>query len=201
MKSKNLLIITGLLVVLAAGWIIYNRYRVVIPPVDITKSEVGWSAKSISDTHEGKVSLSEAQLEFSNGKLTGGMFVADMNTIVVTDIADSTDNSHFVEHLTDEDFFETNKFPTASFVITEVTPGENNRYNVAGNMKIRNVEQPVNFEAVMVEDEAGKRLTAEFTIDRTRFGIEYGAQGKRGSEKDWFILNDIFLKVNIVAGK
>jgi polyisoprenoid-binding protein YceI len=201
MKSKNLLIIAGLLVVLAAGWIIYNRYRVVIPPVDITKSEVGWSAKSISDTHEGKVSLSEARLEFSNGKLTGGMFVADMNTIVVTDIADSTDNSHFVAHLTDEDFFETNKFPTASFVITGVTPGENNRYDIAGNMKIKNVEQPVNFEAVMVDDEAGKRLTAQFTIDRTRFGIEYGAQGKRGSEKDWFILNDIFLKVNIVAGK
>ncbi len=201
MKTKNLLVIAGLLVVVGAGWIIYNRYRVVIPPVDITKSEVGWSAKSISDTHEGKVSLSEARLEFSNGKLTGGMFVADMNTIVVTDIADTADNQHFVEHLTDQDFFETNKFPTASFVITGVTPKENNRYDVAGNMKIKNIEQPVSFEAAMVEDGAGKRLTAEFTIDRTRFGIEYGAEGKPGSEKDWFILNEIFLKVNIVAGK
>lgn len=200
MKNKGILILIAAAILLG-GWLIYNRYRVVIPPVDITKSEIGWTGKSISDAHTGKLKLTKAELRFQNGALKGGSFEADMRSITVTDISDTTDNRHFIEHIANEDFFEVDKFPTASFTITATEQIAADRCRVTGTMKIKDREQPITFDADVTPVAGGKRLSALVNIDRTLFGIEYGAKGKPGSEKDWFILNEFTLNINVVAGE
>lgn len=200
MKNKGILIFIAA-AILVGGWMIYNRYRVVIPPVDITKSEIGWTGKSISDAHTGKLNLTKAELQFQNEQLKGGFFEADMRSITVSDIKDTADNRHFIEHIANEDFFEVDKFPTASFTITGVEPVAGERCRVTGTMKIKDREQPITFDAEVAPVAGGKRLSALVNIDRTLFGIEYGAKGKPGSEKDWFILDEFTLNINVVAGK
>ena len=200
MKSK-LLLITVLVVGLATGWMVYNRYRVVIPAVDVSKSEIAWSGKSLSGAHTGKIMLSKANLEFQGGKLIGGSFEADMRSITVTDISDSADNKHFVEHISNADFFEVNKYPKASFTITKVNPMNEQEYEVTGTMRIKDKENPLTFKATMTPAGQGQRVSAVVTVDRTLFGIEYGAKGKPGSEPDWFILNDFILNINVIANK
>lgn len=195
--NRKFLLIAVLVIVLAASWILYNRYRVVVPEVDINSSEIGWSGKSISDTHSGKLKLSKAEMKFKNGKLVGGMFEADMKSITVADITDTADNRHFLEHIANQDFFEVNKYPTASFTITSVTPRGEDTYDVSGRMKIRDKENPLSFQATVTPEGTGKRVSALVTIDRTLYGIEYGAKDKPGSEKDWFILNEFTLNVNV----
>lgn len=196
MKNK-IMLITGAVVVLVASWMFYNKYRVVIPAVDINSSEVGWTGKSISDAHTGKIKLSKAELQFKDGKLIGGTFEADMKSITVTDITDTSDNRHFVEHIANEDFFEVNKYPTATFRTSAVKALTEDTYEVSGIMKIKDKENPITFEAKVLPAENGRRLTALITIDRTLYGIEYGAKDKPGSEKDWFILNEFTLNVNL----
>ena len=201
MKRNKTLFLLVVLIAATSGWLLYNRYRVVVPAVDINNSEVGWSGKSISDVHMGKIQLSKAELKFQGDKLIGGMFEADMKSITVTDIADTADNRYFIEHIGNEDFFEVNKFPTAGFLITNVKSVDESTYEVTGMMKIKDKENPVTFTAKSEDTEKGRRIAAVVNIDRTLYGIEYGAEGKRGSEKDWFILNDFVLNINIVCAK
>lgn len=199
MKKIILLALAGAIAV--SAWFIYNRNRVVIPPIDKSKSEIGWSGKSITDTHTGKIQLSKAELRFENDVLIGGMFEADMKSITVTDITEPEENQKLVSHISDADFFEVEKYPTATYTITSVKSLGNDAYELTGNMKIKDKEHPLSFKTQITKTENGKTASATVSIDRTKYGIEYGAQGKPGSEKDWFILNDFMLNINIVVGK
>ncbi len=201
MRRNKILLLFVVVIAATAGWFLYNRYRVVVPAVDINNSEVGWSGKSVSDVHMGKIQLSKAEVKFQGGELIGGMFEADMKSITVTDITDTADNRYFIEHIGNEDFFEVNKYPTAGFVITNVKALGEGAYEVTGTMKIKEKENPITFTAKSEDTESGRRISAVVTVDRTLYGIEYGAAGKRGSEKDWFILNEIVLNINIVCAK
>ena len=187
------------LLAIATGWYFYNKYRVVIPPVDVSKSEIGWSATSLSGAHTGKIKLSKAELQFKNDVLVGGMFEADMRSITVTDITDPEENKQLVKHISDQDFFEVEKYPTATFKITEVTRTKDDTYEVKGMMKIKDKENPVSFTTRIEKNTTSTRAAASVTVDRTLYGIEYGAKGKPGSEKDWFIFNDFLLNINVVA--
>lgn len=198
MKKIILLALAGAIAV--SAWFIYNRNRVVIPPIDKSKSEIGWSGKSITDTHTGKIQLSKAELRFENDVLIGGMFEADMKSITVTDITEPEENQKLVSHISDVDFFEVEKYPTATYTITSVKSLGNDAYELTGNMKIKDKEHPLSFKTQITKTENGKTASATVSIDRTKYGIEYGAQGKPGSEKDWFILNDFMLNINIVVG-
>lgn len=199
---KKIILLIGLFVMIVIiSKIIYNKYRVFVPEVDIYSSEIGWSGKSITDVHTGKLKLSKAEIQFKNDKLIGGVFEADMKSITCTDITDTEDNRHFIEHIANEDFFEVNKYPTATFTIEQVKEHGENRYEVTGKMKIKNKINPLTFIANVAPDANSKRVSALIKIDRTLYGIEYGSKGKPGSEKDWFIFNEFILNVNIVTNK
>jgi polyisoprenoid-binding protein YceI len=160
---------------------------------------VGWSAKSVSGVHTGKVQLSAASLLFQQDALVGGEFTVDMNTITVEDITDAQHNKDFIQHISTEDFFETSTYPAAIFVITEVRSVSETEFDVTGNMTIKSVTQPIQFKATVLKEEKLRRANATIQVDRTKFGIEYGSQGKRGSEKDWFIYDEFTLNVNILS--
>jgi polyisoprenoid-binding protein YceI len=197
--KKNLLILSSVFILAIIAWFIYNKYRVVIPPVDATKSEVGWSAKSVSDTHYGKVQLSKATLEFKDSKLVGGAFEIDMNTITVEDITDAKHKSDFIRHITTGDFFQTDQFPIASFVISNVQPISESEFNVSGDITIKEITKQIQFKTNIRKVNEIRTASATIVLDKNQFGIEYGGKDKPGSQKDWFIYDDFTLNVNIVS--
>ncbi|MCU0418790.1 MAG: YceI family protein [Cyclobacteriaceae bacterium] len=203
MKTKLWAGLVGLLLVLVAigSWVLYQHYRIITPVVDITQSEIGWAGKSVSGGHVGKLKFEKVDLQFQDGHLRGGSFVADMGSITVDDIDDPQGVTDFVAHITTEDFFEVNKYPTASFVIIQVEAQNATDYQVTGNMTIKGITKPLQFQAQVSPLDEGYRVSATLPIDRTQFGIEYGANGKRGSAKDWFIYNDFVLTVNVLTAK
>ena len=80
-------------------------------------------------------------------------------------------------------FFEIKRFPTASFRTTVVKLKGEQLYDVSGIMKIKDKQQPQSFETKVVPfGESGHRATATVPVHHTRFGIEYAAKGKPGSE-------------------
>ncbi len=199
MKTKFWAGLVGLALVAIASWVLYSHYRIITPVVDVTQSEIGWAGKSVSGGHVGKVKFASVSLQFQGGKLRGGSFVVDMTSITVDDIEDPQGVNDFIGHITTEDFFEVNKYPTASFVIRQAQALSDSDYQITGDMTIKGITRHVQFNAQVSPLQRGYRVRATLPINRTQFGIEYGANGKRGSAKDWFIYNDFVLTVNVIS--
>jgi polyisoprenoid-binding protein YceI len=194
---KKIIIVIGVLMLLAAAWLTYNHFRIVEPPINKEQSEVAWSAKSVSGGHYGKVGIKDAKIFFQGGKLTGGYVTMDMQNITVEDIDDPQGKIDFIGHIANEDFFEVNIYPEAKFVITDVIPDKENEFLVTGDLTIKNITQPTTVTIKIAERNQQQFAEATLNIDRTLFGVEYGAKGKKGSDKDWFIYNDFTIKVNL----
>lgn len=195
MSMKKIITVVIVLFAGALGIILFNKYRIVVPPVDITRSEIGWSAKSVSDTHVGKIQLKEAEVKLQGNQVVSIRVVANMKSITVEDITDPEHNQDFVRHITTEDFFEVDKFPDATFASTEVKAAGAGEWEIRGDLTIKGITKPVSFTATPATD--GGALQATLPVDRTTFGIIYGARGQRGSEKDWFIHDEFTITVNL----
>jgi polyisoprenoid-binding protein YceI len=195
---KKLMIAALALIAAAAGWFLYNKYRVVMPPVDVGRSEIGWVGKSIDDAHRGKIQLDSAVVEEQGGVVRAINVVADMRSISVGDITDPEGNREFVDHITNADFFEVDKYAKARFVSTNVERVADGSYAVTGDLTIKGVTRPVSFTAKPAAD--GGSLQATLEIDRTAYGIVYGSKGQVGSEKDWFIHDAFTITVNLLYG-
>jgi polyisoprenoid-binding protein YceI len=195
---KKLMIAALALIAAATGWFLYNKYRVVMPPVDVARSEIGWVGKSIDDAHRGKIQLDSAVVEVQDGTVRAIRVVADMRSISVEDITDPEGQREFVDHIANADFFEVDKYAKARFVSTNVERVADGSYAVTGDLTIKAVTRPVSFTAKPAAD--GGSLQATLEIDRTAYGIVYGAQGQVGSEKDWFIHDAFAITVNLLYG-
>ncbi len=193
---KKLMLGAVLLIAAAAAWFLYNKYRIVLPPVNVDRSEIGWVGKSIDDAHRGKIQLDSARVEVQDGSVRAIMVVADMRSISVEDITDPEGNREFVDHIANADFFEVDKYPSARFVSTRVERAADGTYAVTGDLTIKAVTRPVSFTATPTAD--GGSLQATLEIDRTEYGIIYGSRGQVGSEKDWFILDEFTITVNLL---
>lgn len=150
--------------------------------------------------HDGTVDLKSGELTMKQGKITGGKFTLDMNTIVNTD---GDYNKGLVDHLKDEDFFNVAKHPTAELFITKVhyydpnnTPGNPNVYfKVNADLVIKGVSQPIEFEAKTNDQHA--EINTKFKIDRTLWGIKYQSKGIAGVLKDNIISDAIEFNISL----
>lgn len=103
-----------------------------------------------------------------------------------------SDNSKLTSHLKNPDFFNVRKFPTITFESTEIIPAgdeKEHKATVKGEMNMlgKSVAIDVPIKANVTEEYV--EMTAEFKIDRTKWGMNYG-QGK--------IDNDVKISVEFV---
>jgi polyisoprenoid-binding protein YceI len=139
--------------------------------VDVSKSTINWTGKKVTGQHEGTINLKEGVLVFKGKKLTGGTFTVDMNSIVTTDLKAGQGKEKLEGHLKSEDFFGTEKFPTATLVFKKVVVKAKNVYTVTGDLKIKGKTNPITFDLVATKNAA----TTSLKIDRTKYDIKYGS--------------------------
>ena len=133
----------------------------VLYKVDTMNSRVEWKGykvlKSDQTTHFGTIRFESGDITVKEGKLQSGKFVADINTLENIDLKDNQEMKSKLEgHLKSADFFEVEKFPTASYEITKVTEAKSGDYNTIldGNLTIKGITKPVQFKAnVTVQNE------------------------------------------------
>lgn len=162
--------------------------------VNVQASIVEWTGKKITGaSHTGNIQLKEGFLNITEeGRLTGGEFVMDMNTIVVTDLTGEY-KTKLENHLNDDDFFGVSNYDTSKLVITEVNPKQGNLYAVTGDLTIKGKTEPVTFDMEVEEGVA----TAQVVIDRTKYGIRYGSGSFFSNLGDNTINNNFVLDVNL----
>ncbi len=145
--------------------------------VDVKSSTVQWTGYHLAKSYEhtGFVSLKSGKLIMDNGKLVGGNFVLDMNSITNTDLEDKKKNAKLVGHLKSDDFFNTGKFPTSMLEIKSATPTGNNNYSIKADLTIRGISKPIEFDALVKMDGNGK-VTADskFNVERSQYEVMYG---------------------------
>lgn len=167
--------------------------------VDKETSKLLWTAKKATGDHNGEVKVSNGQFVIENSVLKGGSFDIDLNTITDADVADKASNEKLVSTLKSENFFHTEKFPKASFVISSATKTAGNQYDVKGKLTIKGITNDVSFPATVVV--SGKKLsaTAKITIDRTKYDIKFRSKSFFENLGDKVIYDDFDINVNLNA--
>lgn len=166
--------------------------------IDVEKSTLTWTGKKVVGSHTGQISLKSGHLEFNElDVLTGGQFEIDMTTITCTDLAGKK-AENLVGHLMNEDFFEVNKYGSASLKFTEVVPGsEEGYYFINADLTIKGITNAVGFGAHF----EGERATAAIKVDRTDYDIKYGSGSYFDDLGDRAIDNDFRIDVDLVLKK
>lgn len=162
-------------------------------PVNVAESSINWTGKKVTGSHTGTINLTSGNLDFENGALVGGNFTIDMNSIVCTDLGEG--GARKLEgHLKSDDFFGVAENPTADLKITGVEAGDKaGSYNITADITIKGITKPINFSAMVGENNA----TANVTIDRTQFNVRYGSGSFFDNLGDKTIYDDFELVLDL----
>lgn len=185
--------------------------------LDLATSQMTWvGTKKVGDKHDGTFSLTEGKISVKDGQITAGNFVIDIKSLKVMDLKDTTANKKLAGHLLSKDFFEAEKFATASFEITAVAPfkkeeGEKKddkkdaeysiadpTHTVTGNLELKGVKKSIAFPAKIKIEDGKAEAEAKFNINRKDFGMSYGTEESLG---DKMINNAVNIGLKLVANK
>ena len=89
----------------------------------VVGSEVNWwgykIAKTEASSHNGTVNLKSGNIVMKGNQVVGGTFVLDMASLNATDLTGEY-QTKLNNHLKNGDFFEVEKYPTATYTITSL---------------------------------------------------------------------------------
>jgi len=165
--------------------------------VSASESAVKWNGTKPTGSHVGTAALKEGTLSTENGIVTAGNFVIDLTKLTVNDEGmDAESKAKLAGHLTTGDFFEVEKYPTASFTVTAGTAD-----SLTGNLTIKDVTKSVTIPYTMTTDENGVTASSTFTFDRTIWGITYNSGNFFQNLGDYVIDDIVTLSVSLKATK
>lgn len=167
--------------------------------IESAKSRIDWIGKKVTGAHNGTIDVKEGSFYLTDGHVTGGHVSIDMTSISILDITDLPTNQQFAGHLTSDDFFGIEKFPTATFEIVTVKPQSGNRYHFEGNLTIKGITHPTAFDATVTTDTNSIILEGKLIVDRTLYGIKFRSGNFFTNLGDTLIYNDFELDVKIAA--
>ena len=177
-------------------------------PADLAQSTVQFTGTKPVGKHDGVFTLKEGSLSVDGQNITGGRFVVDISTLQITD-KDTARTSMLRGHLMSPDFFEAEKYPTATFEITNVTPGapaangeelmmKDATHTITGNLTLKDTTRSITFPAKVQMSNGQVVADANFNIDRTQWHMVYGNDQSLG---DKFIRPEVNIGLHLVAKK
>jgi polyisoprenoid-binding protein YceI len=92
-----------------------------------------------------------------------------------------------------DDFFGTDKFPTAKLVFKKVAVKSANVFTVTADLTIKGITSPVTFDLATTANAA----STKFMVDRTKYDIKYGSGTFFTSIGDKAIADEFELDVNL----
>jgi len=175
--------------------------------VDTAASHVRFTGHGVGKNHPGKFRLSSGSVAVANNQITGGNFVVNIKSMDLEQEGEMFDTK-LRPHLMSGDFFDADKFSTATFEITKVEPYKPNdkdtslvegaNFNVSGNLKLKGTTKNITFPTRIEQDDNTLKAKANFDIDRREWQMNYGNDKTLG---DKFISETVNIELDLKANK
>lgn len=143
-------------------------------------SDVLWFGDYIKDggldhSHEGELLFNSGSIRIADGQIVGGEFELNMNSIKELNAPFGEEQALKLEgHLKSEDYFHTDKFPTAKVVITGSKDG-----NIQGVLTLKGIDMPFDVPMKLIMDDYGITLSGGFDLDFSPFKMDgLGGEGE-----------------------
>ncbi|HEY8387000.1 MAG TPA: YceI family protein [Parasegetibacter sp.] len=169
--------------------------------IDTASSVIEWIGTKPVAAHHGTIKIAEGTFYLDNNNVTSGNFTIDINSLTDLDMKSGEGKENLENHLKSADFFDVEKFPTGTFVITgsELLANDSTAtHQISGNLTLKDSTRNITFPAKIEVADGVVKAFANFNIDRTQWGMYYGNDKSLG---DKFIRPEVNIKLNIVANK
>jgi polyisoprenoid-binding protein YceI len=150
-------------------------------------SKIEFVGSKVTGSHNGGFKKFDGELFGANGKLQGSG-----NKVTIDTTSVWADNDRLTGHLKSADFFDTEKFPTATFVTTDISQQGTNA-NVTGNLTLHGITKQISFPASIRVSEQAIEMRANFSLNRLDFEMKYPGKA------DDLIRKEVVLKLDIKA--
>ncbi len=174
--------------------------------VNVAESTIEWKGFKPTGTHNGTINIENGVVNLNDGKVLSGTFLIDMKSIVCLDLEGDykTDLENHLKGTVEgkeNHFFDVAKFATAAFEVTGSEDAEG-KTKLSGNLTLKGVKNNVTFPVSVATEGDILTITSEaFTIDRTKWGVNYGSKSIFDNLGDKFINDDMEMKISIKAKK
>lgn len=165
-------------------------------------SSIIWQGFKPGGSHNGTITISNGSLDIKDGKIIGGEFTIDMNSIINLDLpADSKGNAKLIGHLKSADFFDVENFPEATFKITRAEQTEDDIL-LSGNLTIKEKTNNISFPVSLgIKENYLVLISDSFTIDRSKWDIKHKSKSFFSDLGDKFINDEIEINIAVRAAK
>jgi polyisoprenoid-binding protein YceI len=176
--------------------------------VDTASSWIKFTGNGVGKNHPGTFKLNYGATAVRNDTVSGGAFVININSMQMEQKEDAI-KTKLRPHLLSGDFFDAEKFGTATFEITNVVPYEVEKdakkslvdganFMVRGNLKLKDVTKNISFPARIDLDGNTLKAKSNFDIDRTEWQMNYRNDKTLG---DKFISETVNVELYLEADK
>jgi polyisoprenoid-binding protein YceI len=163
-----------------------------------SESEINWTGRKVTGAHNGTIDIKAGSLHVTDGKLNAGSFSIDTTSIKILDISDRATNTQFAGHLFSEDFFATDRFPEATFEISDVAQTGSSS-QITGNLTIKGITHSVSFPADVNITRESITASGKVLVDRTSYDMKFRSGNFFLNLGDTLIYNDFELDVKLTA--
>jgi polyisoprenoid-binding protein YceI len=139
----------------------------------------------------GGLQISGANAVFEKDTIRSGEILVDMRSI-------SHSEASLVEHLNGVDFFEIEKYPSASFKLTKSAVISGQNANLTGILTIKDISKEMTIPAQIFSEKKGRIVEGKISIDRTLFGIKFNSSNFFSNLGDNAIKNNFELSFRLV---
>lgn len=153
-------------------------------------SKIGFKGAKVTGSHLGGFNKFDGEIVVPGEQPKSGSIKLTIDASSIY-----TDSEKLTGHLKSADFFDVEKFPTASFQSTSVEQGEVGKHKVTGDLTMHGVTKQVTFPATITLAGDTVKANSEFSINRKDFGIVYPGM------PDDLIRDDVIITFDINAAK
>ena len=161
--------------------------------INLQLSKIKWTGKEITTKiHYGSLKFISGNILFDNDEIVGGEFIVDMLSLLNEDLSGRS-KDYLENHLRSEDFFSVEEFPRSLLKMTSVEKIDGNKYKVKGDLTIKGITKPTDFELSLNNEGA----VVNMVFDRSKFDVKHRSSSFFSNLGDKLIYDDIELKVSL----
>lgn len=143
-------------------------------PITPENSKVAFTGSKVTGKHEGGFKEFSGQIDLIGDKPENSRVKIEIKMDSVY-----TDTDQLTGHLKTGDFFEVDKFPTSTFVSTNITADPDkgpNQFDITGDLEMHGVKRSITFPAMISVSPNDISVSSEFAINRKDFKIVYAGK-------------------------